>query len=61
MNERLLWVYGNIYGVEQADFYVYAPTNKKDNAVEVDKFYNTMEKQVRAVRTKYGKDTKIII
>ena len=44
-----------------SSFFVYAPTNKKDNAVEVDKFYNTMEKQVQAVRTKYGKGTKIII
>ena len=61
VNERLLWVYGNIYGVDQAVFSAYAPTNKKDNAVEVDKFYNTMEKQVQAVRTKYGRETKIII
>jgi hypothetical protein len=61
VNERLIWVYGNIYGVEQAVFSVYAPTNKKDNAVEVDKFYNTMEKQVQAVRTKYGMTTKIVI
>jgi hypothetical protein len=61
VNERLIWVYGNIYGVEQAVFSVYAPTNKKDNAVEVDKFYNTMEKQVQAVRTKYGMTTRIVI
>ena len=26
-----MWVYGMIYGVIQAVFVVYAPTNKKDN------------------------------
>ena len=31
INERLMWVYGMIYGVIQAVFVVYAPTNKKDN------------------------------
>ena len=48
-------------GVDQAVFSVYAPTNKKDNVAEVDKFYSTLEKQVNEVRTKYGPETKIII
>ena len=38
-----------------------APTNKKDNVAEVDKFYSTLEKQVNEVRTKFGPETKIII
>ena len=54
-------MYGSIYGMDHAVFAVYAPTNKKDNGPEVDKFYNALEKQVTAVRTKYGHDTKIII
>ena len=61
VNERILWVYGSIYGMDHAVFAVYAPTNKKDNGPEVDKFYNALEKRVIAVRTKYGPDTKIII
>jgi hypothetical protein len=61
VNERIIWVYGSIYGVDQAVFSVYAPTNKKDNVAAVDKFYSTLEKQVNAVRTKYGPETKIII
>jgi exonuclease III len=54
VNERIIWV-------DQAVFSVYAPTNKKDNVAEVDKFYSTLEKQVNEVRTKYGPETKIII
>ena len=61
VNERIIWVCGAIYGLQQAVFSVYAPTNKKDHAIEVDKFYSTMERQVSAVRTKYGVETKIII
>jgi exonuclease III len=61
VNERILWVYGSIYGIDHAVFAVYAPTNKKENGPEVDKFYTAMEQQVKAVRTKYGPDTKIII
>ncbi len=61
VNERILWVHGSIYGMDHAVFAVYAPTNKKDNGPEVDKFYNALEKRVMAVRTKYGPDTKIII
>ena len=29
VNERIIWVYGSIYAVDQAVFSVYAPTNKK--------------------------------
>ena len=47
--------------MDHAVFAVYAPTNKKDNGPEVEKFHNALEKQVMAVRTKYGPDTKIII
>ena len=61
VNERILWVYGSIYGIDHAVFAVYAPTNKMDNGPEVDKFYTAMEQQDKAVRTKYGPDTKIII
>ncbi len=61
VNERIIWVYGSIYGVDQAVFSVYAPTNKKDNVAEVDKFYSTLEQQVNEVRKKYGPETKIII
>ena len=50
-----------IYGVIQVVFEVYAPTNKKDNVVEVDNFYSTLEQQVKEVRKKYGSATKIII
>ena len=42
-------------------FSVYAPTNKKDNVAEVDKFYSTLEQQVNEVRKKYGRETRIII
>ena len=48
VNERILLVYGSIYGVDHAVF-------------SVDKFYSVLEKQVSAVRTKYGTKTKIII
>ena len=58
VNERIVWVFGSIYGIDHA---VYAPTNKKDNGPEVDKIYSALEQQVMAVRTKYGPDTKIII
>ena len=61
VSERIIWVYGSIYGVDQAVFSVYAPTNKKDNVAEVDKFYSTLEQQVNEVRKKYGPETKIII
>ena len=61
VNERIIWVYGSIYGTNQAVFSVYAPTNKKDNISEVDKFYTTLEQQIKVVRTKYGPETKIII
>lgn len=40
---------------------MYAPTNKKDNVAEVDKFYDILEMQVKEVRTKYGAETKIVI
>ena len=59
--DRIIWVYGEIYGVKQAVFSVYAPTNKTDNVVDVDAFYLTLEQQVKAVHTKYGKEAKIII
>ena len=36
VNERIIWV-------DQAVFSVYAPTNKKDNVAEVDKFYSSGE------------------
>ena len=37
-------------------------TRRTINGPEVDKFYTALEKQeVKAVRTKYGPDTKIII
>lgn len=58
---RIIWVCGSIYGIEQAVFSVYAPTNKKDNVAEVDKFYDILEMQVKEVRTKYGAETKIVI
>ena len=61
INERIMWIYGMVFGVMQAVFAVYAPTNKKDNLVEVDAFYRTLEQQVKEVRTKYGLETKIII
>ncbi len=61
INERIMWIYGMVFGVMQAVFAVYAPTNKKDNIGEVDKFYSTLEQQVKEVRTKYGVETKIII
>ena len=47
VNERILWVYGSIYGIDQAVFAVYAPTNKKDNGPEVVKFYNTRRSKSR--------------
>ena len=58
VNERIMWANGAIYGVKQTVFSVYAPTNKTDNAAEVDNFYSTLERQVSAVRTKYGLETK---
>ena len=51
VSERLMWVYGSIYGVQQAVFSVYAPTNRSDNEHEVTEFYSVLEKEVRAVRT----------
>ena len=61
INDQLMWEYGMIYGEKQAVVVVYAPTNKKDNLVEVDKFYSTLEQQIKEVRRKYGPATKIII
>jgi hypothetical protein len=61
VNERLMWAYGSIYGVQQAVFSVYAPTNRSDNEHEVTEFYSVMEREVRTVRTKYGADTPIVI
>jgi exonuclease III len=61
VNERIMWVYGSIYGEQQAAFSIYAPTNKKDNVSEVDKFYSALEQQIKVVRTRYGSESKIII
>ena len=61
VDERLMWVYGLIYGVQQAVFSVYAPTYRLDNEHEVTQFYSVMERKVGIVRKKYGADTPIVI
>jgi exonuclease III len=61
VSERVMWVYGSIYGVQQAAFSVYAPTNRSDNEHEVMEFYSLLEREVRAVRKKYGADVPIVI
>eukprot|EP01036_Dinobryon_divergens_P034126 gene34126-44094_t len=61
ISERLMWVYGSVYGKDQAVFSVYAPTNRSDNRIEVADFYAALEKEVRKVREAYGANTSIII
>ena len=61
VNDRLMWVYGSIYGVQQAVFSVYAPTYRSDNEHEVTEFYSVLEREVRTVRKKYGADAPIVI
>eukprot|EP01036_Dinobryon_divergens_P035907 gene35907-46617_t len=61
ISERIMWVYGSVYGEDQAVFSVYAPTNRLDNGIEVADFYTSLEKEVRKVRETYGANTSIII